>query len=99
MAEQVIKHKKFFHGSLEAAEQRLRELKDREKNTIHYLFGCFDYAPQFVVLMYTTLDDKLLKEYIKVKPLGLSFHDKYHTSLKDLISWFKDKFHTSEYKK
>ena len=45
-------------------------------------------APQFLVLLYVP-KDRVEKEYIKVKPEGLSFHGLIQSTLKDLITWFK----------
>lgn len=41
--------------------------------------------------------DEIIKEYIKVKPNGLFFHNYYFTSLQMLVSWFKENFKTPEY--
>lgn len=41
---------------------------------------------------------KIEKEFIKVKPEGLNFHQQSFSSLKDLIKWFKGHFRTNEYK-
>lgn len=41
---------------------------------------------------------KVEREFIKVKPDGLIFHQHPHDSLKDVTNWFKSNFRTPEYK-
>ena len=44
-------------------------------------------------------ESKMEKEYIKIKPEGLSFHNMIHQDLKALITWFKKNFRSEEYRK
>jgi hypothetical protein len=94
----VIQHKKFTNDSMEAIEKRLKDDNEKDRSIIHYLFGCFADYPQYIVLFYTQ-NDKIIKEFIKVKNFGLYFHDSYHGSLKELIGWFKSNFLKDDYKK
>ena len=51
------------------------------------------------MLQYMPKESKMEKEYIKVKPEGLSFHNVIHQDLKALITWFKKNFRSEEYRK
>lgn len=72
--EAVVNNKKFHHGSMEQLERKLREDKEKDEEIIPYGFCVTDKAPQYIVLMYMKQKNKVEKEYIKVKPEGLSFH-------------------------
>lgn len=62
-----------------------------------YGFCVTEKAPQFIVLIYYPRE-KAEKEFIKVKPEGLSFHGVIFSILKDVITYFKQNFRTVEYK-
>ncbi|CAK75280.1 unnamed protein product (macronuclear) [Paramecium tetraurelia] len=96
--EAVVNNKKFHHGSMEQLERKLREDKEKDEEIIPYGFCVTDKAPQYIVLMYMKQKNKVEKEYIKVKPEGLSFHSVMQNNLKDLTLWFKKNFRTQEYK-
>ncbi|OMJ76214.1 hypothetical protein SteCoe_24471 [Stentor coeruleus] len=66
----------------------LKQEKRSKPSTIPYYFTILEQYPQFLVLYYLP-KEKVVSEYIKVKPRGLFFHEAYHTSLNYLIGWFK----------
>ncbi len=41
--------------------------------------------------------EKVIKEFIKVRPRGYYFHDQNHTPLFQLINWFKETWATKDY--
>ena len=43
--------------------------------------------------------EKVLKEFIKVRPKGYYFHEVNHSPFQHLINWFKDNWRTTEYQK
>lgn len=49
--------------------------------------------------MYIEKENKIVKEFIKVKDDGLAFHGERFTSVKDLVQWFKTHFKEKEYQK
>eukprot|EP00828_Plagiopyla_frontata_P026036 TRINITY_DN3364_c0_g1_i2.p1 TRINITY_DN3364_c0_g1~~TRINITY_DN3364_c0_g1_i2.p1 ORF type:complete len:486 (+),score=64.14 TRINITY_DN3364_c0_g1_i2:96-1553(+) len=71
----IIEHPKFRSGDLEKITMILEEQKEQNPRTIPYAFGCFDYAPQYLVLCYIWKGLELVQEYIKVKPDKLQFHE------------------------
>lgn len=42
---------------------------------------------------------KFIKEFVKIKPKGFLFHEKYLPNTNSLISYFKDNYSTIEYRK
>ena len=63
----------------------LKQEKKQKSSMIPYYFTILDQYPQFLVLYYLP-KERIITEYIKVKPRGLFFHEAYHTSLNYLIS-------------
>ena len=95
--EAAANNKKFSNEKMEVLEKRLREEKEQAPAIVPYGFCVTDKAPQYLVLMYVP-KDKVEKEYIKVKPDGLAFHGQVFSTLKEMTTWFKTNFRTSEYK-
>jgi transcription elongation factor SPT6 len=95
--EAAANNKKFVQERIEQVEKRLREEKELDVAIVPYGFCVSDRAPQYLVLMYVP-KDKIEREYIKVKPEGLAFHGQVFSTLKELTSWFKTNFRTTEYK-
>jgi hypothetical protein len=54
--------------------------------------------PQHIVLAYVPRD-KVVKEFIKVRPKGFYFHDQSHAPFQTLINWFKDNWSSREYQR
>lgn len=64
---------------------------------IPYKFAIVPEFAGFVILGYMTPSKKFIKEYIKVKPRGFSFHNVTQPTLNHLISFFKQNYSTIEY--
>jgi len=82
--------------STEDLERILREEKNNDGSRIPYRLTIFPNYPQHIVLGYIPKAN-MIKEYIKVKPRGLYFHDKYHSPSINLINWFKHNCVSKEY--
>lgn len=95
----AVQHKKFMKGELDIIESYMMEDKKRDNKRIPYYIGCFESAPQYIVLCYMLSRNEVVKEYIKIKPNGLFFHNEYFPGLKTLIPWFKENFRSNEYQR
>ncbi|CAK85170.1 unnamed protein product (macronuclear) [Paramecium tetraurelia] len=95
--EAAINNKKFYNMKMEQVEQKLKEDKEKDEEIIPYGFCVTEKAPQHIVLLYMMQKNKVEKEYIKVKPEGLSFHSVMQNNLQELTLWFKQNFRTQEY--
>lgn len=77
---EVTNHAKFCEGIdtyEELSELVMNEKKD-DPAKIPYRFGVLSMYPGHVVLVYVP-KEKVVKEFIRVKPRGLFFHDTYLT--------------------
>lgn len=92
----VISHPKFRAETEKEIIALLKEEKAKDPTAIPYAFGCFEYTPQYVVLFYLFARD-VDKEYVKIRPDGLFFHNVYFSSAKMLVVWFKENLKTVEY--
>lgn len=43
--------------------------------------------------------DKVIKEFIKVRPKGFYFHEQNQTPFISLVNWFKDNWQTKDYQR
>lgn len=87
----AILHPKFkdsTSGSLAHLENIVIQEKRARPTTVPYYFAATSHYPQYFVLIYQKTD-LVIKEFIKVKPKGLFFHEAYHPNMNFLISWFK----------
>ena len=96
---QIRAHKKFEKGAPDTIELKLKQEKEKDSKTIPYLFGFSTDAPQYIILFYISKGMEITKEYIKIKPKGLLFHDLTFPNLGNLIIWFKAHFKKPEYQK
>jgi transcription elongation factor SPT6 len=99
LTREVLGHTKFkdcITGGLEFIENSLRSEKRTQPNAIPYYFTILPQHPQYFVLNYLP-KDRIVREYIKVKPKGLFFHESYHPSINFLISWFKRHYNDKNY--
>ena len=99
LTKDVITHKKFLDtadGGLEVLEGTVRAEKLAVPASIPYYFAVVPSYPQFIVLSYMPRKT-LIKEYIKVKPNGLFFHEKSFPNLSHLTAWFKRHYSEHEY--
>ncbi len=73
--EAIANNKKFNKDSMEDNEKKLKEEKEKDEKIIPYAFCLTEKAPQYLVLMYLPNErGKVDREFIKVKPEGLNFH-------------------------
>ena len=96
---QVINHRKFDKGDFDLIESKLKKEKEIEPKIIPYLFSFSSEAPQYLILSYIPKAKDVVREYIKIKPKGLVFHDQIYTNLNTLIAWFKANYKNQEYHK
>jgi transcription elongation factor SPT6 len=99
LTREALGHPKFkdcISGGLEFIENSLRGEKRTQQNSIPYYFTILPQYPQYFVLNYLP-KDRIVREYIKVKPKGLFFHEAYHPSINFLISWFKRHYNDKNY--
>jgi len=99
LTKEAISHNKFrdsLSAGIKFLETQLRNEKRSSPAAIPYCFTISPSYPQFLILIYIP-KDKIITEYIKVKPKGLFFHDSYHPSITFLISWFKRHYQSSSY--
>ena len=95
----ISSHPKFKKGDLDLIEAELIRDKQEDNKRIPYYFGCFESSPHYIVLCYLLSRNEIIKEYIKIKPGGLYFHNLYFTTLASLIQWFKENFKTNDYQR
>ena len=43
--------------------------------------------------------DKVIKEFIKVRPKGFYFHEQNQSPFMTLVNWFKDNWQTKDYQR
>jgi transcription elongation factor SPT6 len=94
LTNEVIHHPKFMDctmGGLDMVEGALKQEKRSKPSAIPYYLTIIPHYPQYVLLVYMP-KEKILREYIKVKPKGLFFHEAYHPNINYLIAWFKRHF-------
>lgn len=95
----IVQNPKFLTENPARIEEIIKTEKEENNKLIPYRFGLSVEAPQHVVLYYAPKDYSIVKEYAKVRPNGLYFHDKTYQNLSQLISWFKSNYHRPEYHK
>lgn len=79
LVREVVGHQKFSDAkSFEDLEARLKEEKKEDPSRIPYRFAILPSYPQHIVLSYVP-KEKVLKEFIKVRPRGFYFHENNHT--------------------
>eukprot|EP01022_Parablepharisma_sp_SALTPOND_P008951 TRINITY_DN1373_c0_g1_i2.p1 TRINITY_DN1373_c0_g1~~TRINITY_DN1373_c0_g1_i2.p1 ORF type:complete len:1804 (-),score=237.19 TRINITY_DN1373_c0_g1_i2:8682-14093(-) len=100
-AKETASHRKFLSEaiSMKMVEDHLMQEQQATPNIIGYCFAILPEYPQYVILAYTPKKDKIVKEFVKVKPQGYSFHDNYHKNLNTLITWFKQHFTDADYQR
>jgi len=79
----------------------LEEEKSKNPTMIPYKLAIFDHYPQHIVLAYLppSRENKIVKEFIKVKPRGYQFHDTHFPSIDHLIGYFKENFTKVDYRR
>jgi hypothetical protein len=98
--QQTISERKFLQtADTEYIKNLLVEDKQANPQHIPYYFSCSEQCPQYILLQYIAKNIEVTKEWVKVKPQGLFFHQVNFVSLPMVISFFKEKFKTPEYQK
>jgi len=95
----ILAHQKFVNDNPNRIEEIIKQEKEENPKLIPYRLGFCTDAPQYLMLFYAPKDYNVVKEYIKVKPNGLSFHNNSFQSLSQLISWYKQNYTKPEYHK
>lgn len=99
ITKESINNRKFFPSkSIEDLEEKLKSDKMKDPMIIHYLFTINSAFPQFIILAYIPKPNYVTKEYIKVKPNGLFFHNEYMFDLNEVAKYFKENFSKDSYK-
>lgn len=100
IVKESIAHPKFkdiTSGSIKFLENLLLQEKKAKPSNIPYYFAVSPQYPQFFILAYLPKEE-IIKEFIKVKPKGLFFHEAYHVNMNYLVSWFKRHYTDRVYK-
>lgn len=94
LTKEVISHPKFMDCTqvgLDLVEGAIKQEKRSKPSSIPYYMTIIPHFPQYVLLVYMP-KDKIIREYIKIKPKGMFFHEAYHPNVNYLIAWFKRHF-------
>jgi len=95
----VISNRKFVNNrSLKFLTEYVSLKKEENQDVIAYNLGIVPEYPQYVVLIICAQQGEVITEYIKVKPEGFYFHDRYFDTIDELINYFKKHFSTTEYR-
>jgi SH2 domain/Zinc knuckle len=96
-----ITHRKFLASvmSIEQFEEEMQKQRTATPDAITYGFAIVPEYCQTMVLGYIAKKTNFIKEYIRLKPKGLLFHDSYFMDIDHLISYFKKNFTSFEYQK
>ena len=95
----VIQFDKFFDiEKWEELEEALKEEKIADKARIPYRLAILPQYPQHVVLAYVPRE-RVIREFIKVRPRGYYFHDETKPNFVSLINWFKEHYASKEYQR
>ena len=93
----AIQNRKFINcEKVSEFENKLKEEKQKSLSIINYHFTILPEFPSYIVLGYVPKVNPVL-EYIKVKPKGLYFHNRYSNDLDSIISFFKSNYGSESY--
>ena len=93
----AIQNRKFINcEKVSEFENKLKEEKQKSSSIINYHFTILPEFPSYIVLGYVPKVNPVL-EYIKVKPKGLYFHNRYSNDLDSIISFFKSNYGSESY--
>jgi hypothetical protein len=96
---ELINHPKFLKcNTLDDLKQQLEVEKKENNQRIPYRFTILEKYPQYAVLGYIP-KDKMVREFIKIKPRGYFFHNLFHFPLNNLVNWFKQEFRNQSYQR
>lgn len=80
----------------EVVEETLKAEKNADRSRIPYRFVILSQYQQHVVLAYLP-KEKVVKEFIKVRPKGFYFHEQNLSPFMNLVNWFKENWQTKDY--
>jgi transcription elongation factor SPT6 len=99
LVKENIENRKFIYfQSIDEMEIKLKLDKANDPVYIHYIFTLSPEYPQYFIMAYIPKQNQIIKEFIKIKPRGLFFHDEYFFDLNELSSYFKANYTTDKYK-
>lgn len=94
---EVTLHAKFLRcKSMDEMKTHLENEKKQDAAKIPYRVTILDEYPQHLILAYIPKTD-VVREFIKVKPRGYFFHQRYLCPFQMLINWFKKNFKNRDY--
>ena len=95
----MTQYSKWFDiDNWEELEEALKEEKAADKGRIPYRLAILQQYPQHVVLAYVPRE-RVVREFIKVRPRGYYFHEETKPNFVQLINWFKEHCATKEYQR
>ena len=98
LIKESIKNRKFVHCDTKTDfDNMLRDDKKKQPSIINYNYTILKDYPGYIVLGYVPRE-KIIYEYIKIKPKGLFFHDKNFNSLEEITNFFKKEYSTEKYR-
>lgn len=94
-----ITNRKFIKfNSVEEMEDKLKQDKKNDSMIIHYIFTINPAYPQYIILAYIPKMNQVIKEFMKVKPRGLYFHNIYFNDLNEVTKYFKENYNLDPYR-
>ena len=97
LVREVSSHPKFSDAkTYDQLEQELKMEKREDPARIPYRFSILPTYPQYIVLGYVP-KERVVKEFIKVRPRGFYFHEDNHAPFQKLINWFKENWRKEKY--
>ena len=97
----IWNHPKFVaqFKEFEDLKNFLEDEKAKNPSMIPYWLAILSPYPQHIVLAYLppSSTNKVIKEFIKVKPWGFQFHDNHYPSIDHLIGFFKQSYGNVDY--
>lgn len=98
LIKESIKNRKFMPCDTKSDfENKLKEDKKKQTSIINYNYTILKDYPGYIVLGYVPKVNPIY-EYIKIKPKGLYFHEKYFSSLDEITNYFKKEYSTEKYR-
>ncbi len=98
LVKDALNSRKFrIYDSVEEFEKKLKEER-ANKNYTPYMFTILSEFPQFIIMGHCAKIGQVIKEYIKVKPGGLFFHNEFFFNLEELSNWFKKNYTSESYR-
>jgi len=98
LIKESIKNRKFIPCDTKSDfENRLKEDKKKQTSIINYNYTILKDYPAYIVLGYVPKVNPIY-EYIKIKPKGLYFHEKFFSSLDEITNYFKKEYSTEKYR-